>query len=231
MTFHEHPDFETLAATVAATLARTCRQSLDDRGEASLALAGGSTPFPVYERLANADLDWSKVTLMPGDERWVRDDDPASNLAAIRRTFDDVPARFGRLVPPRPGPEPTLEDARATLAAVAWPLDACVLGMGQDAHFASLFPGAPGLAEALDPDGSERLTVIHPDPLPEEAPYPRVSLTLAAIAASRSVLLLLRGEGKRAVLKTASREGDALRHPVAALLALDHPDFDIHWSP
>ncbi len=228
--FTEHPDFAALCEALAPKLARVARAGLDERGAASLALAGGSTPFPLYRRLAEEALDWSRVTLLPGDERWVAADHAACNLRAIRAAFDKVHPRFGALVPDVPGPEASLETARATLADIPAPFDACVLGMGGDGHFASLFPGAPELAVALDPDGREPLVLVTPDPMPEDAPFERVSLTLSAIAASRYVVLVLRGERKREVLQTA-RGADPHHYPVAALLAQDNLPLEIHWSP
>lgn len=228
--FIEHPDFTALCEALAPELARTVRAGLDERGSASLALAGGSTPFPLYRRLAEETLDWPCVTLLPGDERWVGAGHAACNLRAIRAAFDKVRPRFAALVPEAPGSEPSLETARATLAEIPVPFDACVLGMGGDGHFASLFPGAPELDLALDPGRCEPLVLVTPDPMPEDAPFERVSLTLSAIAASRYVALVLRGERKREVLE-AARGADEHRYPVAALLARDNLPLEIHWSP
>lgn len=226
----EHTDLDALCRAVAPGLAETARAGIRERGAASLALAGGSTPFPVYRRLAGEPIDWSHLTLLPGDERWVPATDPASNLRAIRETFVDLPVRFGPLVPADPGPTPSLDTARQTLADVARPFDACVLGMGSDGHFASLFPGAPELATALDPTGSEPVVVVHPDPLPDDAPYARVSLSLSAILASRRLMLLIRGDDKRKVLD-AARGADPNQYPIAALLEAAGSALEIHWSP
>jgi len=225
-----HDDFATLCRSLAPSLADTLRAGIERHGRAAAALAGGATPFPLYRELAGQSLDWAQVTLMPGDERWVAADHEASNLRAIRGAFRAVPARFGALVPDEPGALPSLTVARATLDAVAGPLDLCVLGMGLDGHFASLFPHAPELATALDPDDEQALVIVRPDPLPENAPFARVSLTLSAISAARRIVLVLRGQDKREVIEHA-RGADPARYPVAALL--DHCDrtLDIHWSP
>ncbi|NEZ04860.1 6-phosphogluconolactonase [Wenzhouxiangella sp. XN201] len=228
--FIEHPDFDTLCNVLAPRLAQALRNAVAERSAASMALAGGSTPFPLYRRLASEALDWPRVTLLPGDERWVAADHDACNLRAIRAAFDDVDPRFGKLVPDTPGPEPSLETARRTLAETPAPFDACVLGMGADGHFASLFPAAPELDVGLDPAGSEALVIVTPDPMPEDAPFERVSLTLSAIAASRYLVLVLRGRRKREVLESA-RGADPRDCPVAALLAHNGPPLEIHWSP
>lgn len=231
MEFVEHPDFADLADQVARQLGRRIARALDAHPTASVALAGGSTPMPVYRALAAERLDWSRVSLVPGDERWVAETHSASNRAAIRRAFGDCPADFGALVPSRPEKSPSTDTGEQTLDRIAWPFDACVLGMGDDGHFASLFPGAPELERALDPARDQRLAVIQPDPLPPEAPYPRISLTLAAIADSREILLLLRGREKRHVLETALADGDPCKYPIAALLAMKSLPLQIHWSP
>ena len=141
----EHPDFDSLSTTVAETLARACVEAIESRGNAVLALAGGSTPMPVYRRLAETELDWSRIDLLPGDDRWVAHDHPACNLRAMRDAFSPVAARFRALTPEHPDAAPDTEVAEATLAELGSPFDACVLGMGADGHFASLFPGCTGL--------------------------------------------------------------------------------------
>ena len=226
----EYAGFEALCESLAPQIAQAARRGIEQRGAAALALAGGSTPFPLYRRLARESLDWSRVTLLPGDERWVAGDHKASNLRAIRETFAATGARLAPLVPESPGATPSLDTARESLSAIGRSLDVCVLGMGGDGHFASLFPGAPELATALDPDDSDPLVVVTPDPLPEEAPFARVSLTLSAIAASRRQILLLRGEGKRQVLEAAAG-ADPVQYPIAALLAQPELPLEIHWSP
>ena len=231
MQWIEHPDFQTLTSTVADVLAEACSQAMAARGRAAFALAGGSTPLPVYRRLSQRPLDWPRATLIPGDERWVAHDHPACNLRAMREAFDGANARFASLTPRKPGARPTLDAAEATLAGIALPFDACVLGLGADGHFASLFPGAPELANALNPACTPPVAIVHPDPLPEDAPFARISLTFPPIAASRRLFLLIRGERKRDALKTAINSGDRLQFPVAALLSQPDLPLEIHWSP
>ncbi|MEX2499922.1 MAG: 6-phosphogluconolactonase [Wenzhouxiangellaceae bacterium] len=231
MQWIEHPDFQTLTTTVARSLASACAEGIEQRGRATLALAGGSTPMPVYRQLAAHPLEWRSVSLMPGDERWVTHDHPACNLRAIREAFAGSNPEFKSLTPENPDGEPSLDAASAALSDLNLPFDACVLGMGGDGHFASLFPGAPELEYALNPEGEALATIVHPDPMPEDAPFARISLTLAAIAASRRLMLLIRGERKREVLKNATGSGLWTEFPVAALLTQPHLPLEIHWSP
>lgn len=227
----EHPDFDSLSTIVAQTLVQSCAGAIKARGAAVLALAGGSTPIPVYRQLADTELDWSRIVLLPGDERWVAHDDPACNLGVMRAAFSNVAASFRALTPEKPEGEPDTRVAEATLAELRGRFDACVLGMGADGHFASLFPGANGLTEALDPKGGLPAVVIHPSPLPHDAPFARISLSLSSILKSRRLLLLIRGEDKRTVLQRAKTCADPERFPVAALLQHAGDALEIHWSP
>ncbi|MGL6290484.1 MAG: 6-phosphogluconolactonase, partial [Silanimonas sp.] len=106
--------------------------------------------------------------------------------------------------------------------------DAVLLGMGADAHFASLFPQVTP-PSALDAGDGAPLVGITPDPLPPEAPFPRVSLTLSRLVAARTLMLMITGETKRRVLVEA-RERAVVDAPIHALLAAA-PDLAIHWSP
>lgn len=227
----EHPDSDSLSTTVARTLAQICAESIEARNAAALALAGGSTPMPVYRQLAEIALDWSRIMLLPGDERWVAHDDRACNLRAMREAFAGTIADFRALTPAHPEGPPDTAVAEATLADLHGPFDACVLGMGTDGHFASLFPGADGLAEALDPASRTPAVVVHPSPLPPDAPFARISLTLSRIMASRRLLLLIRGDDKRGVLQEARSSADPQRYPIAALLRHGGDALEIHWSP
>ena len=167
-----------------------------DGGAVAITVPGGSTPFPILERLVAMPLDWRRVTVWPGDDREVPEDHPASNTGKLRALFEPAGARVVPLVP----------DARPPRFALAW------LGMGGDGHIASLFPSADPRAD--DPLPVRRLT---PDPLPPEAPFDRISLTIPALLDSDELLFVIRGSEKRAVFEAAARGENDL--PVARLLA------------
>lgn len=224
----KHPNADALTDQVRDQLTGICREALAGRRPVFLALAGGSTPLPVYRQFANEDLDWASIHLIPGDDRWVGIDDPASNRRALSECFAATSASVLPLVPDDPGAEPDLETARLTLNLIEGAFDACVLGMGADGHFASLFPGDEGLAAALDPEDPDEAVAIRPDPLPPEAPYARISLTLRRLLDSRHRLLLIRGDRKLDVLERAIAGADL---PVTALIKQAGPRLDIHWSP
>lgn len=232
-----HADAGALAGAVAGALAEAIRLGVATQGESWLALAGGSTPFAAYRRLAAMDLPWSQVHLVASDERWVPSGHERRNERALTEAFAAARGvHLHPLVPADAAPDAfqagrasTLAVAEASLAPLRHrAFDAVLLGMGSDAHFASLFPRVTP-ATALDAGERAPLVALTPDPLPPEAPYPRVSLTLSRLVATHALLLMITGETKRAVLESA-RTRPASEAPIHALLAAA-PDLAIHWSP
>ncbi|GGC32000.1 6-phosphogluconolactonase [Novosphingobium marinum] len=162
----------------------------------AITVPGGSTPFPILEKLADAPLDWPKIAVWPGDDRLVPEDHDASNVGRIRQVLSPAGARIVSLE----------HVVRVPHFALAW------LGMGGDGHIASLFPNTDPRA-----DDPERIRRITPDPLPPEAPFDRVTMTIPALLASDELLFVIRGEDKRALFEQAAAGGNDL--PVARLLA------------
>jgi len=238
-----HADADALAGAVAAALARAIGTGIAAHGEAWLALAGGSTPLAAYRMLAAMDLPWAKVHLIASDERWVDARHEKRNERALAAAFaaaggvtvhplvpaDAAIARFEACIGKTTGAHELLRTAATSLAPLAYRgFDAVLLGMGADAHFASLFPQVTPAA-ALDAGSREAVVAITPKPLPPEAPYPRISLTLSRLLAAHSLLLMIRSESKRRVLEEA-RSRPVHEAPIHALLTAA-PDLAIHWSP
>lgn len=230
---HEHADADALARALAEALAAAVREALAARGRALLSLAGGRTPLPAYRALAALPLDWPRVVLMPGDDRCVPHSHAASNVRELRGVFAAVDGvRIEPLTHESGEPDASEREARTMLAPVRdLAFDAVVLGMGADAHTASLFPGATRLAEALDPASTLEALRIDPDPLPPEAPFPRISLTAARLLRSRALHLVVTGDAKRVVLERALAASDQLRTPVSAILRAPGAPVHVHWSP
>ncbi|MCJ2180525.1 6-phosphogluconolactonase [Novosphingobium album (ex Hu et al. 2023)] len=180
---------------IAAWLAQRLRAALAQSPEIAISVPGGSTPFPIFDLLANEDLPWERISIWPGDDRIVEEDHPASNVGKIRARLEPVGAQI----------VPLAEDARPPHFAIAW------LGMGDDGHVASLFPNTDPKAD--DPHPVRRLT---PDPLPPGAPFDRLSLTLPALTDSDEIMFVIRGADKRAVFDAAVKGENDL--PVARLL-------------
>jgi 6-phosphogluconolactonase len=226
----DYDDAEEMAAAVAGDVQFIIESAIDARGTAVIALAGGKTPLPIYEKLAAAKLDWKRVTIVPGDDRLVPLGDPLSNVTAIGKVFIPKGARVIPLI------SATVADykaagraADAILQDLHWPLDLCLLGVGGDGHAASIFPG-PDFDEALNGPKERRAVGVMPDPLPPEAPVARVTLSKAAIVSARALMIAITGQAKRDVLEAAIEQGASSNYPVGRILADVELPVDIHWA-
>lgn len=227
---HDHADVGALVAHVTEVFVDACREAIHARGQAWLALAGGRTPLPVYAQLSAAGLG-GVVSAIPTDERCVPHDHPACNLRALREAFAADANIVGNPLTREDGDvDASLAQARALLAVNPQPFDAVLLGMGADGHFASLFPGAANLAEGLATESGIDALATLPDPLPPEAPFARISLTLPRLLHAKQIHLVVTGADKRAVLRHAQAHPDSA-FPVAALLHAPGHHVHIHWSP
>jgi 6-phosphogluconolactonase len=214
---HQYADSEALAAALAAAVAAQLRAALAKRPAASLVVAGGTTPVPFLARLSKTTLAWDRVLVTLTDERWVDAGDPASNGAMLQRTLLQnaaAPAQFIPLYTGAVTPEAAIADASARLADLPRPFDALVLGMGEDGHTASLFPGADNLAAALAPKNGQAVMAIRAP----GAPQPRLTLTLPALLDSRSLFLLFAGPSKRRAYELACGDGPVEEMPIRGVL-------------
>ena len=228
---YAYRDGAKLAAALCEGLRAQIEEALAARGPAVLALAGGRTPLPIYAQLAQAALEWGRVTLLPTDERCVPHGHPACNLNALQDAFAPAAGvHWLSLSVPDGDPARSEAQAREALRACTEPFDAVLLGMGNDLHTASLFPAAAQLAAGLAPDAPDALRVDPPS-LPPEAPYPRISLSAARIKRARAVHLVIQGEAKLEALRRAQHLHDVLTAPIAAFLHADDLRLHIHWSP
>lgn len=229
---HDYADSTALVAALSAQLQQCCAEALTQRGHALFALAGGRTPLPIYRAFASQPLDWAHVVVMPGDDRCVAHNHPASNVAALRDAFIDAAhLRIESLTADDGDPETSLVHARRMLTAHEDAFDAVILGMGEDAHTASLFPGAAVLPDAMAKDASDDAFLLTPDPLPPEAPFPRITLGLARLLRARSVHLIVTGPHKREVVRAAQAAHDPMQMPISAVLHDPDTVVHIHWSP
>lgn len=226
----EYDDADEFAAAVAGDIQFVIESALDARGSAVIALAGGKTPFPAYQKLAQAKLDWKKVTIVPTDERVVPLGDALSNVTALAKIFLPKGARVMPIVPNASDDYKAAgRSADALMQDLHWPLDLCVLGMGADGHTASIFPGAD-FDEAMNGPKERRALGVMPDPLPKDAPVARVSLSRQGIVSARALMIAITGADKRTVLEQAIAEGASSPLPIGRVLADVELPVDVHWA-
>lgn len=223
-------DRAALAGALAEAVAGDLKAGIAARGTGALAVSGGSTPKAFFEALsARADIDWDRVVVTLVDERWVGEESERSNARLVRGALLGGPASAARFVPLHSGGDvPTAERLATTVAALAAlprPFDAVVLGMGNDGHTASFFPGGDRLDEALE--GAGPVVAI-------EAPgagEPRVTLTLPVLLDTRSLYLHIEGEEKAGTLERARGAGAVEEMPVRAVLRQTRKDVQVFWCP
>ncbi len=221
-------DRDALASALADRVAGDLRAAVAERGSASLVVSGGSTPRPFFEHLSRRPLPWDRVRVTLADERWVPPDHQASNERLVRRHLlvaDAAAATLIGLKTPAATPEEGRDACERALAEAPRPFDVVILGMGEDGHTASLFPGAPELLAGLDPASTHTCLAVRPP----AAPHPRISLTRAALADSRRLVLHITGEGKWQVYRRASESGPAPELPIRSLLATGR--VEVWWAP
>jgi 6-phosphogluconolactonase len=214
---------------VAGDVGFIIESAIDARGSAVIALAGGSTPVPILEKLAAAKIDWKRVMIVPTDDRLVPLGDPLSNATMLGKIFLPKGARVVPLVSEKAADYKLAGSAAAArLDDLHWPLDLVWLGVGADGHTASIFPG-PDYDEALNGPSARRATGVMPDPLPPEAAVARVTLTRAAIQSAKTILVVFRGKDKQVMLERAIKDGDLSPLPIGRVLAGLETPIDIHW--
>ena len=218
-------DRETLDQALAEHVTSKLAQGISARGVAHLVVSGGSTPAALFSLLADADLAWQHVVVMLADDRWVPADHEDSNERLVRETLLTGRAKQAQFLSLLPTPD----DEVANLAGLSTVLrsvprfDVVLLGMGEDAHTASLFPCASALKEGLTTDAGALLT------RPRTAPHQRVSMSKRRLEMTDCGVIHIVGQNKKSVLEAAIKSGDEMRHPISAFWGPS--GFDCWWAP
>jgi len=225
-----YADMETLSRELAALVAGCLTAAIGARGLASLVVSGGRSPVRLFEILRTQPLDWSRVCVALADERWVNPEDPQSNERLVRDVLlkdRAASARFLGLKNAAPTPDLGAVSAWETFARVPRPFDAVILGMGDDGHTASLFPGSPNLPSALNQAAAAGCVGMW-SPV---APHPRLSLNLTALLDSRRIVVLITGESKWRTYAAACGPGPVEDMPIRSVLRQSRTPVGVMWSP
>jgi 6-phosphogluconolactonase len=221
---------QALESEVASDIASQLALAISARGEAGLLVSGGHSPAGLFEQLRRRVLDWSRVSIALVDERWVEPTDPGSNERFLRDTLlrdGAAAARFSGLKNPAPSPDLGAAAAWNVSARIPRPVDVTVLGMGDDGHTASLFPGSPNLGSAFDLETPEGYIGMWSP----SAPHPRLSLNLSALLDSRRILIFILGEAKLRTYAAACSPGPVEEMPVRAVLRQQRVPVEVVWAP
>lgn len=224
--FADRPALETALATEVAT---RLMQGIAQRGKGYLVVSGGSTPLQLFSLLSQTEIDWENVVVLLADERWVDAQHDDSNERMVRTallTNRAAAAGFISLVG-------ELDSADGNVSQISQALqdmprfDVVILGMGEDAHTASLFPCSEEIAEGLKTDQGALIT------RPATAPHQRISLSRQRLQNTEYGVVHIVGDTKRSVAEQAARCGDELVYPISAFIGDDTgaAGFDLWWAP
>ncbi len=207
---------DALAEALARDVADELSRAIAARGKATLAVSGGTTPQLFFEKLSLMDISWPRISVTLVDERLVPESSERSNARLVRSHLLKNKAAAARFIPLAFNPD----------AETAPPFDVAVLGMGNDGHTASFFPGGDRLAEALDENTAARLIDINAPGAGE----PRRTFTLPVLQSAGRLKLHIEGAEKKDVLRKALGHGPQEDMPVRALLRSAAP-LTLYWCP
>jgi 6-phosphogluconolactonase len=226
----EYDSLDELADAVAGDVGFIIESAVDARGASLIAVPGGRTGPAIFPKLAAQKQQWKRVTVIPTDDRLVPMESDLANVREIARAFLPLGARVVPIATEIADYRLAGNSADARLQDLPWPPDLVWLGMGADGHTASILAG-PDLQTALDAPKARRAVGVMPDPLPAEAPVPRVTLTRASIVSARTILVTITGDEKRGLLEQAIADGQSSKLPIGRVLAEVDQPIDIHWCP
>ncbi|OCI96730.1 6-phosphogluconolactonase [Rhizobium sp. AC27/96] len=219
-----------LAGKLADKVAETLSAAIEARGSASIAVSGGSTPKAFFQALSSRSIDWGKVTITLVDERFVPADNPRSNHLLVQENLLKDKAATAKFLPLYQAVA-SVEEAAAIATektrAVGHPFDVAILGMGNDGHTASFFPGGNNLLTALDPNTPRGIITMEA----QDAGEPRLTFTFSSLQDARLLALHIEGAGKKDVLAKAEAPGEETEMPIRAMLRRAASPVEIYWAP
>ncbi|MDC0602166.1 6-phosphogluconolactonase [Aliiglaciecola sp.] len=224
---HNFDSVSQLNAKFVDTIVAILKGGIEKNGRASLVVSGGRTPKAMFNVLSTTNLDWSKVDITLADERWVDEDDGASNTAMVKRELlinNAAAANFYPLKTPQEDANQAVATLNQQLSDMHTPFDVLILGMGEDGHTASLFPCSAQIKDGLNLDNTSDYIAV----TPTTAPNQRMSLTLKRLLLSENVFLHVTGEPKKQVLVEVLKNDNELEMPIRAMIK--HLDVNLFWA-
>ncbi len=221
----DYDSTDEMAEAVVGDVGFIVESALDARGAALLALPSDSTARAIFPELADSNLQWKKVMVIPSDDRIVAVDDERSQARALAQAFLPKGARVVPVVTPLDDYRLAGNSADARLQDLPWPPDLVWLSVGEDGSAAGIAAG-PDLQDALDAPKARRAVGVMP-----EHGEPKVTLTRASILSARTILITLQGQDKRDMLEKAIADGQSSKLPIGRVLAEAEQPIDIHWCP
>lgn len=222
--WHEFPSADQCIQALAGDISARLDRSIQTTGRAGLAVSGGRSPRELFGALSLVDLAWEHVEITLVDERFVAPTDPDSNEGLVRSHLlqnKASRARFAGLISDPADLQASLDTANRQTGD----LTIVILGMGDDGHTASLFPGASQLKEGLSP--TEQRRYIHVTP--PSAAHERISMTLAAILSAQQIIVHIAGDHKRQIISKA-KEGMTPALPISYVIEQAKVPCDIYWN-
>lgn len=226
MSDHRFKRTAELDTALATYVAEALATDIQANGEAILVVSGGSTPKGLFAQLSQADINWSAVTVLLADDRWVPLDHDDSNESMVRNTLlvnNAAHASLVSLVADYPDMETNLTETEQRVAGLP-AFSVVILGMGNDMHTASLFPCSAQIDNGLTTDNAVLMT--HPT----TAPHARVSLSKARLLRTQRGLVHIVGDDKWQVLAQARASHSEQVAPISAFVNASN-GFDVWWAP
>jgi 6-phosphogluconolactonase len=228
-TLNKYENNQLLIEDLTSHIVNKLKQAIEQKGHASIAVSGGKTPIPLFALLSQQDMEWSRVFITLVDDRWVDNTDDASNEKLVIAHLLQNNAKVANFVGLKNNCDNPFNGAEITekmLDKIPMPFDVIILGMGEDGHTASLFPGAANLATGLDMKSGRKVVGM----TPLTAPLDRITLTLPTILNSKNIYLHLVGESKMHVLEQAEKGNDVNQMPIRAILQQDKVNVTGFWA-
>lgn len=214
---HSFQTQESLVEALSHSIFVDLQEAIEERGKASLIVSGGSTPKPLFQKLSTLSLDWEKVSVGLCDERWIPawDDDSNEHLVKTTLLQDKASkATFVGMYEENCEAEEAEQLCSQKIKEKLFPFDVVILGMGTDAHTASLFPHNVKLEQAFDLESEALCVAIEPT----TAPYMRMSLTRKALLSAEHLYLHFEGKEKQAVYAEVVAGDDSYAMPIRSIV-------------